>query len=313
MTLPGITNVRHDEATGKQLLADFLFGGMLGPGRVPRGVDPALVSKVIVDDLKPGSSADAYRKTLDAARFYELDDVVPHLRAALTEKEFDQPSIRRSAYVLQAVADLGASGDSVVAADYLDRVLVPLAAAMDVMPTLLETRIALAPEGSMDRIAERIQREVDQAALTEMQSEAHMMAFDKVSALQRNDLPRAEAIAAQKVAVQALPEPARRDELVAIYMGRASAVGLLIEMWAARALRREALTVDPIPVLGAFAQEIDGAEAERKAGSPKGASDFLIVRAAQAIIYLGGQLSAHHAKLYADTEVGSANFLWDDP
>lgn len=308
--MPGITTIRHDEPAARQLLQDFIFGGKFGPGRVPRGIDPAFVSAFIQGELQPGSSADAYGKTLEAIRFYERADVLPHLFQALSRKELDASSIRRSAYVLQAAGDLGAPPDIVNAADYLDSVLVPLEAAMDVMPILFDTHVVLAPAHSADRLSDRIHHEVAQAALTEQQSEAHMMAYDRLSAMERNDLPRARAVAAKKVAVIALPADARRDELVTIYLGQSSAVGLLVETWAARALRWEALAVDPVPVWAALARAIDAAD---KATLPRHITDFTIVRAAQAILYLGGTLSQHHADLYAKAESAAASFLWDDP
>jgi len=306
----GVTRIRHDEAAGRELLREYVFGGMYGPSRVPRGIDPALVSEYVEAEIQPGSWTNAYGKALDVIRFYERGDVLGHLMQALTRNELDAGSIRRSAYVLQAMGDLGTPHDARAAGGYLDGVLVPLPAAIDATRDLFDAHVTLAPDHTLDALADRIRAAVDAARLTEQESEEKMVAYDKVDAIQRNDLPRARGVAATKVAVDALPEGPRRDELVRVYMGQSTAVGALIETWAARALRREALTGDPAPVWAAFGRAIDAAE---KAPLPKAHVDFAVLRAAQAILYLGGQLSDHHAELYAKAEGGAANFLWDDP
>lgn len=321
----GLTKVRHDEKTARQLLQDFIFGGMFGPGRVPRGIEPALISDFIRQRLEPESGADAYVKSLEAMRFYERDDVVPHLLRALTRQERDLPSIRRSAYAIQAAGDLGPSmigpvriGSSApirpaelpgLSAEYLDRVLVPLPDARLAFPVLLETSTVLAPAGSTDRLAERIQQEVDEAALTERQDESGMMAYDKVVAIQRNDLQRTRAIITKKLSILTLSALSRREELLTVYMGRSAANGVLMETWAGRLLRLEALTIDPTPVRQAFERAIDDV---MSSSVEKSYADFLVARAAQAIVYLGGVLSRKHAERYAQATEAAANFLWDD-
>ncbi len=304
-----ITTVRFVRAAGRERLREFIFGGRLGPGRVPRGIDPLHVSEFIVDELRPDASPDAYRKTLDAIDFYECADVLPHLQRALTETENDAADLRRSTSVLRAVGDLGTVVDAAAAAAYLDRVLVPLPAAIPAVSSLLDARIALIPAGSWQRVEARIGAAVDQAALTEEDSEADMMAFDRIAAVQRNELPAAEAIGARKSALLEEPPSQRRPGLVAVYLGVADVVGELIETWAARQLRLEALTDDSTQVLAAFADAIDAIPMD----APDAASSFVVGRAARAILYLGGHLTGRQADRYAGLEARTASFLWDDP
>ena len=96
--MPGqITTVRYSETEGRALLHSFLFGGKFGPVRVPRGIEPRLVSEVIQQELKPSSEPDAYWKALETLRFYEREDTVSHLMAALNGKEAGAEDLRRSA------------------------------------------------------------------------------------------------------------------------------------------------------------------------------------------------------------------------
>ena len=63
-------------------------------------------------------------------------------------------------------------------------------------------------------------------------------------------------------------------------------------------------------VLAAFGQIIDGS---LKSELPKPKKDFFIHRAAQAVIYLQGNLTFSQEAAYEAIENGPENFLWDDP
>jgi hypothetical protein len=307
---PGLTTVRYSEEEGRELLRLFIFGGMLGPGRVPRGIEPRLVLEFIQQELKPDSEPDAYGKALEALRFYEGEDAVPHLMTALNGKEANAADLRRSAYAIQAAGDLSIRRLVDLASDYFDRFLVPHPVAPAIIPLLLETQLVLAPLGSMDALSQRLQDEVTQAARTQYQDEPSMMAYDKLAALQRNDEKRYRGLMAAKARIQGLTMAARRNELVAVYMGQSTAFHPLLETWAGRRLRLEALTVSARAVLAEFEQELDAVDPSALGDSR---TDTRVIRAAQAILYLGGSLSAAHQRLYQQAKEGTANFLWDDP
>lgn len=306
----GVTRVRLDEATARKLLASYVFEGRFGIRRVPRGIDPEVVSAFVRDRIVPETSSAAYQRLLDVLRFYERPDVVPQLLQATLLPIRSIEALRRAAYAVQAAGELGPPDAAEDASDYVDRALVPSDQAPGDFPTLLETRVVLAPFGSFAALAGRIAAEVARAKVDEERDEASMMAYDKVVAVQRNALVHARGLAAAKTRLSGLPQAARRDELVAIYLEQAPIRSELVGVWAARLLREEALTADPRPVHEAFARAIDALD---RGALGDELADFTLVLAAQAIVYLGGTLSPAHAQAFAAAKVKVAGFLWDDP
>jgi hypothetical protein len=218
--------------------------------------------------------------------------------------------LRRWAYALQAAGDLGTAEVAAEAAAALDARLVPFPATSGELPLLLATRLALAPRGSMSALAARIRAEVAAARVHEQRDEASMMAYDRLEAVEKNDLPRTVALAEAKAKLLAAPPPASLAGLVDAYLQKGPAGGAYLETWSARTLRRAAWS-EPAPVLEAFGRALDAAD-PAKAGR---LADFQAVRAAEAILYLGGALEQARRERYQKAlPAGAAmNFLWDDP
>jgi hypothetical protein len=303
-----ITLVRHSEEQSRELLTTFVFGGRYGGYRVPRGISPEFVSRFIGTSLEADSSTDAYARTLAVLRYYECSDVLPHLGQVLTGRESDATAVLRSCYVLQAMADLGSQEDNARSGAYFDQFLVPHASLTTTLyPALCETLIVLAPSVSPAKLAHRLAAEV--AALTPKRgaNESALMEYDKLAAIQRNDLPAAIFAIQIKDTVARLVDAQRHMPLVRIYLGLDPG-GEPLDTWAARSLRRQSMDYDPRPVWDAFRNELDGLDVPTL-GEQR--AKFIIVRAAQAIIYLGGTLTAAQSKLYDKSLPGAANFLWD--
>ena len=102
-----ITRVRYDEAEAEGHLRDFIFGGHLNTDRPPRGIEPAQVVEFVVDQVSVGASGDVYVKVLQALRFYEGEDAVPHCVQALDLPVEGASGIHRGCYVVQIAADIG--------------------------------------------------------------------------------------------------------------------------------------------------------------------------------------------------------------
>ena len=64
-------------------------------------------------------------------------------------------------------------------------------------------------------------------------------------------------------------------------------------------------------IAGEHVEPATGDAADQKPPSPE-KRDFVVVRAAQAILYLQGELSKRHQELYRNAKTRAANFLWDD-
>jgi len=305
-----ITTVRYDEIHGRQALRNYIFGGIRSVPRVPRGVEPELVSRFITEEIGADSPPDAYGKMVNVLRFYERADCLPHLRKILKGEEKNTAELLRSAFVTQAMAEVGAPGEAQEAAGYFDAHLAGHAKAIEAVDVLLETLVVLSPAGSADRLSRRIADEVNAKKAFENESEEGMRAYQRIASIQRLKLPQALAAAEGKKKVLALQGAEQLAELVAIYMGRSGLSDELMMTWAARMLRRQAMTGDPQLIYGAFAAEIAQADPEKVGKDPL--TDTMVSRAAQAILYLQGRLGKQERALYEKTALGAMNYLWDD-
>jgi len=308
---PRVTRVRHDEATGRSLLEAYVFGDEYGPFRVPRGIDPEVTVRFLADRLPPSAPPPAFARALEVLRFYEVPEALPELARPLADPVGSEDDLARDACVLQAMGDLGGDEDGARAAAFLDDRLVPHPAAEAAFALLLATRLALAPHGSDDALARRIRAAVERARADEEKDEAGMMRFDAVAAVERNALPRERALAQAKTSLLRAQAPARPTGLVQTYLGQAPGGGPYLETWAGRILRRDAFGPGREPVLEALQRAFDAAPPPRQGG--RGA--FVAVRAAQAVLYLGGKLSPEREARYREALPlgGAMNFLWDDP
>jgi hypothetical protein len=310
MTKIRITTVRYNESQGRNLLQNFIFGGFRAGPRPPRGVEPELVSWFIQEELLPESPAGAYANTVRLLRFYERTDVVAHLHKALKGSERNAEDLRRSAYAIQAIGEVGTQQETERAAAYFDQKLVPHPEALNNLALMLETLIVLAPSSSTEKLAAKIDQEVQRRAKVENESEETMMAYDEMLSFQGDHLPRVlNAIQTKKKLLRMEP-PDRLSEYVKMYLGLSPGSDDLMITWAGRMLRREAMESDPKPIYAVFANEI--AKADPKKVGEDALTDTIVNRAAQAILYLQGKLTKTERELYEKTKLAAMNFLWDD-
>jgi hypothetical protein len=303
-----ITAVRYNRKGAQTVLETFVFAGRYGGIRVPRGVDPPQVSDFIQQRVQATASADVYSKIPPLIRFYERPDVLPHLKLALSGHESTIDDISRSAFVLQSIGDLGTPDEAALAADYVDRVLVPQPLALNAYQQLFEALIANAPAGSPQRLIDRLNAVVAEAGQGPSTQRA-VQDYQRIASVQRNDQPRFRARWDAKSRLAKQTPDQRRVELVAIYLRQSPFASTQMEEWAARMLRAEVMQGDPQPVYAVFGRVIDTVDPQKL--GPQNAS-FIIARAAQAIIYLQGKLTARQEDAYDKSNQAAMNFLWDD-
>jgi len=304
-----ITQVRHDEEKGRDELQRFIFGRPQWALRVPRGVEPELVSDFIKDRLTPEAPAQAYGNALRVLRFYERGDVVEPLLRALKRQEAEADDLRRSMAIAQIAGDIGTADEAKQAAEYFDTVLVPHPRTRDALREMLLTPLTLAPEGALEKAEQRLKKEVDQAARSQRESEAKMAAYDRLHAIQRNDLPRLKRALDKKNELAPKPPAERRDELVSMYVSQTVVGGDYIRTWVGRLIRRDAMSGNAEAVRAALLKHVAAVDS-RKLGDPNVAYPF--VRAAQAVVYLQGRLPMQYHELYGRVQDKGEHFLWDD-
>ena len=304
-----LTEVRHGRDESLELLQDFIFGGLFGIGRVPRGIEPEWVADFIIERLVPESSQNNFGKALDAMRFYDAGRALPRLEQALKGSEMLEADLRRSGFVLQAIAEFAPErrGEAVA---YLERHLVDLPSMPDALARLLDVLVIAAPVGSFDTVAARLADAVARAQPAGSATEAQLLDLHRLQALQRNELPHARMTAEAKARLLALPPPRRIAACVRAYLGLEDASGLLVESLVGRQLRAAAMAGEQTEVLAAFEHELNAMLAS---GAEPDDVDFVVTRGAQAMVYLGGDLPPAFEGRYRAGAMAAAHFLWDDP
>ena len=307
-----ITTVRHGPEKARELLRGHVFGGKYKIPRVPRGIDPAFVSRFIIEEIKPDSPRDAYQKTLEVVRFYERQDVVDHLMRALSRREAEFVDLMRSLYALQAAGDVGNQTQRQAAAQYLDGVIVPHPKADLVHAAIGETAVTLAPTGTTAAWAKRIERDINLRAPHQDENEESMMAYDKAVEVKEQLLPGAEAEIAGKQKLFAKKPPERAPDLVQMYQGSSPLSGTYMRTWAARQIRFDAAAEGFGLHKPLFLKEIDAIDPKAE---PTPESDLKLVRAIQAIMYFQESPRMEDLERYAKARARPGihmNFLWDD-
>lgn len=309
---PRITLVRHNQSEGNELLDAFIFGGDFGGFRVPRGIDPAHVSEFVRERVKPTSGPSTFSRTLEVLRFYERSDVVPGLTAEnLLRPPTDMKEFKRQAYACQMVGDLMDAASVARAADHYERFLVKSSWAVEHSKLMLSTLVVLAPSGSIDGFATRVRTEVARLAPRQADDEKSMMAFDKIEAIERNDIPRTNRLIAAKKKLAPKLVPEALPDLVKTYLSKDVVSDSYLQVWAARRIRADAIATSPKPAHAAFAKHIDEVPLE-EAGNPPHVAR--ICASARATVYLAGDLTDPRIEKYkvAREKQPPIEFLWDD-
>lgn len=266
----------------------YVLGGMFAPAEVPRGIDRAGVAEFLSSRVTEDSPPSTFRHTLETMRFYELETVAPSIVRRLKNPLENLTELERAAYVVQIAADFGADDMPQRANQYLDETVIghPLAASL--LSLFIDTKVVLAPVGSLDSIRRRLSLELEGAS-GRMTDEASFAAYHRLQHLAANKLPLAEFAIRRMAEIDALGTEDRVPALLAVYLDQSDLAGSYAGCWAARALRQYALD-DAKP---AVAQTLDAlstlfsAYADAKA-VPAG-QRFTVERAAEAHAYLSGE------------------------
>lgn len=309
---PRITLVRLTEEESNAALDGFVFGGDFGGFRVPRGIEPTHVSTFMRERIKQDTGPKAYGRALEVLRFYERADVVPELTAPiLVRPPIDVKEFKRQAYACQMVGDFMDAAAAARAADHFDRFLVRSSWAVEHAKLMLSTLLVLTPSGSMDGFAARVRTEAARLEPRQADDEKSMMAFDKVDAIERNDIPRTTRLIAAKQKLGAKPVPEALPDLVKTYLNKDAISDEHLQVWAARRIRSDAMAASPKPAHAAFAKHIDEVPLE-EAGNPPHIAR--ICASARATVYLAGDLTDPRIQKYkiAREKQPPVEFLWDD-
>ncbi len=312
-TLPPvmITATRWPQRDAAALLEQFIFGARYSGRRAPRGIDPEYVSYWIRTQIKPDAAPSALLRVVDLLRFYDRRDVIDVLAPILTRREADDRDLARSAYVLQALGEVGTAEHGRVAANYLNEFLVPVPAALTLFPLMLETAEALALHIDMEPLTQRLKQAIVETGTVPNLKGPAGIPHRKYSDYQRNELPQTQLVVTMKRRVE-LTEPAIRfQELVFIYMGEADLSTASTHVWAGRLLRSYAMLgeTQQQAVLDIFKTIMDGAIRSRMVKPRK---DFTVGRAAQATIYLQGKLSFQTQDYFDSIQNRPESFLSDE-
>jgi hypothetical protein len=304
-----ITLVRWPNKTAAALLEQFIFEGRDTGRRPPRGINPEYISYWIRENIKPDCPPGAMMRVVDLLRFYERKDVLDLLSRMLTRNESDDRSFRRGMYVLQAIGELGTPEQVAFAVRYLNEFLLPLPVAMEFFPLVLETSESLAAAIDFSTVGRRLQAALDAASKVPNLSGSNGIPWRKYSDYNRNNYPVTARTIEARRRLFATDSMRRIQELLFIYMGESEFSSPSMEIWAARLLRDYAIGGGQEAVVAAFAQIFDGSQ---RSQMPKPRKEFLMYRAAHAIIYLQGKLTFPQEQAFDAIKDGPECFLCDD-
>ena len=307
-----VTLARWPSRDAALSLDRFVNGPRQVGRRPPRGLDPEYVSYWIRENIKPDCAPGAMMRVVDVLRFYERNDVLDHTSRFLNRNEGDERSFRRAMYVLQAIGEVGTAEQCNFAVRYFNEYLLPQPIAMEFFTLVLETAESLYLAIDFTAVGRRLQAAIDAAAKAPDLEGSGGLPWRRYSDYNRNQYPNGSRIVeAKRLLVRATPDQ-RLPELMFIYHGESPFSSPSMEIWAGRMIREYARQTEETQsvVLATFGQIINGA---LNSQVPKPQKDFMIYRAAQAIIYLQGNLSFQQEAAYDAIENGPENFLWDDP
>ena len=304
-----VTTIRLSEDEARELLQTYIFSGGYGPRRVPRGIDPKFVARFLLEKINEMDEEDL-GKALHVARFYETKEIPPAAVNLFNKPLEKWEEWLYHMYAVRLVADLGGVEETTKAARHFESRVVPHAKALQDPPLTLDTAKVTEPKGGMDAVEKRLQQERAALEPHQRRSEADMMAFDKVAAALRNDLPRARKVAEYKARLLSTPPAERRDTLIRVYMDNASVVDDYLRIFAARLLRKdvfERAVPAPIPEFRAIAA---GFKPEELRDNTLAAVRYW--RAERAYRYFGGSPDDQLKTLAAAAAVVKADDFLDD-
>jgi len=304
-----ITLVRWTGQDAAAQLQGFVFGGLFAGNRPPRGIDPEFVSYWILENITASTGAMPISNLLNLLRFYERADVLPHLARTLTRQEPDGRALTRSLYIAQCLGELGNAEVCSFASSYYAELLLPHPAAIDNFPLILETADSLAATVDLPAVGRRLQAAIDTAAKVPDRKGPAGAPYRQLTGYARNNLLSIQRTVEAKRRLMAAEPAQRLQELIFIYLGQSPLSLPSMEIFAARLIRGFAMNEDQETVNKAFSQVIEGTA---KSQFDKPRKNFVIHRAAQAIIYFQGKLTFPQEALYEAIQSGPANFLWDD-
>lgn len=304
-----VTTIRLSEEEGKEALDAYVFGGSYGPRRVPRGIDPRLVTRFLLEKIESMDEQDL-GKALNVARYYETKEIAPAVVKLFNKPIEQMDEWLYQMYAVRLASDLGGAEEATKAARHFESRVVPHAKALQDPPLTLETAKVTEPRGGMAAVEKRLQQEKTTLEPNQRRSEPDMMAFDKIAAVLRNDLPRAQKVVEYKARLLGMPPAERRDTLVRVYTDNASVVDDYLRIFAARLLRKDVFEGAVLAPIAEFRAIAAGFRPEELRDNPVAASRFL--RAERACRYFGGPDELLKRLGAGAAEVKSDDFLDDD-
>lgn len=304
-----ITFVRCTGAAAAERLDGFVFGSKFVGNRPPRGLDPQFVSQWIREFVNSDTGPMALSRVAHTLRFYERGDVLDHLSPFLSRTDLEGPGFLKNAAILQCIGEVGSEGRRRVASGLFQELLIGHPLVMQMFQLLLDTAESLADTVDTAAIRSLMRRELEVAAKAGDPLGPGGLLWRKYTDYDNNQLPQALAAIEGKRRLLAADPVQRLPELVAVYLGESAISSPTTEVWAGRLLRKQAMTEAQPAVLAAFATSFD---AVLDGQLPAARRDFLVHRAAEAIIYLQGELTARQRTAFSALRSGPQNFLWDD-
>lgn len=281
------------EAVARPALLHYLYEYDVRSDHLPKGIDPALVERVLLEETDrarpaPGPAG----RMVDLADFYGTRGVVPRWQKELDRKEVSGAAYLTSVAFTRGVGLLGDAAAAAFARQYQAYLLQERFAEQH-MGALLDSVAAIAPPqldtttlaARIDVLAKglAVRAQTDPAAGTEQR---------EMEDLKTNTLARMAAALSYRDAIVAEPDPAARlDRTVALYLGTDMAYHETLLPWSTHTLLEEGRAGRSAEVIASFRRAI----AHLASGADPRA-EALIARSVHAVELFGGTLSTDEKK-----------------
>lgn len=302
-----ITRARLSEHDGFDVLRRYVFSGQYGGVRVPRGVPEGVVVKFIQHDINAETDAECYPRLVDVMRFYEPAPALPSLLRLLVPSPSSE-ALPNTAAITEIAGDIGDAGQSDAADGYLEKTIIPHPEAIAISPQILSACAALNALKALGKFTRRLEAERDRLEAGKNRDEQGLRDYAKVIAILKNEVRHAKTLIEAKLRISAQGAEARIPELVAIYLRRSPVSDGYMDTWSGRLLRKTAADGAEKQVYAALNKAME--DLVKAYGAEN--SGFWVTRAAQAIIYLNGELPDQAKGWFAKAKDKAQNFLWDD-
>lgn len=285
-----------DKITAFRQLDSYIFDIHYGRKSEPKNLDPVHVEEFIREKVDRTKEPQSFERTRNVVDIYDLATVVDHFTKLLVRDEKDERGILQSIQSVRLLAEQGDGNMQKKAFDYYEY-LVKHPVSETAYEALVEAASSFSTSYSPATLLDTLKRQYPK--LKEKGKTDYYIdgVAEQVFSLMNGRLPQlVDQINARNSILNIAKPEDRIAKLTAIYLSQDDLTSPELERWSARQLRRlsrEGQTETIIAVIRKAATAI------KAGGFKEEEEESFLLRAARAVRFFGGELSADEKALVA--------------